>query len=375
LSVSEAIHCRYAGRCGGCPEILVSYSEQILRKKDFLQTLLGRSLDIPVHVVDEFKLRDRCDLTLVNKNGKSVLGLYSMDRSEIIDLNECPQMSDALWAAVEKLRQDLPPINLGSIRVRVSPHSKIGLWLDFPNQTIKELLDEKEWFKRILTWAYVEIGQKRKRLLFKDGKHQLLEDHFETWFETYLGSDLKPFSIYGKVGGFTQPGFRANKKLMQVIGSMIDAKPKRVLELCSGSGNFSFYLGSLGHQVLAVEIDDTSIASMKCSLENFPSKSNIRVEKVNLHAKNPKVAELFVDKDLVLADPPRSGLGQSLDVLALVPKLPDTFIYISCYPESFLLDIEKLEKMGYRVKKVEAVDQFPQSKHVEIIGMLELTND
>lgn len=371
MSESGAIHCRYAGRCAGCPEILVPYNEQIQQKKMYLESLLERSISVRVHSVGQGHLRDRCDLSFQRKDGRTTLGLYDLERKNLLDLEECPQMTLSLWAAVEKLRRDLPPIDLGSIRVRVSPSGKIGLWLDFPNVSVKALLEERAWFERLLKWAYVEIGQKRKRLIFVDGKHQLLEDEFETWFETYVGKEFKAFPIYGKVGGFTQPGFKANKKLMEVISSFLPEDSQNILELCSGSGNFSFFMASLGHRVTAVEVDDFSIAAMKESLKKFSRKDLIDIHKVNLHSKNPKVADLFKEQDIVLADPPRSGLGASLDMLASLSVLPKKFIYVSCYPESFLADTIKLENLGFVLRKVEAVDQFPQSKHIEIIAYLE----
>ncbi|MCB0348659.1 MAG: RsmD family RNA methyltransferase, partial [Bdellovibrionales bacterium] len=274
--------------------------------------------------------------------------------------------------AVAKFRMDLPDISLGSVRIRIAPNGKVGLWLDLPNVTVKELLDERQWFERTLKWAYIEIGQKRKKLEFINGKHHLIEEKNKKWFETYLGKNLKAFPIYGKVGEFTQPGFRANKKLIQTVGAMVEGDNLRVLELCSGSGNFSFHLASMNHHVTAVEVDETSIQAMKKSLEDFENKNLIEITKVNLHGKDPKIKMLFEDKDIVLADPPRSGLGKSLDVLSTIKDLPAKFIYVSCFPESFLKDISSLKELGYELKRIEAVDQFPQSKHIELIGLLEL---
>jgi 23S rRNA (uracil1939-C5)-methyltransferase len=371
LSITEAIHCRYAGQCGGCSEILVPYSEQISRKKQYIESLFENRFSIKIHTVKPGYLRDRCDLSLFRQEGRLVLGLYDMQRQKILDLEECPQMSPALWKAVERLRQDLPDIDLGSIRVRVNPSGKIGLWLDFPNETVKRLLDAKDWLQRILKWAYIEIGQKRKKLVFEGDKYKLLEDEYEVWFETYTTKEFKPFPLYGKVGGFTQPGFEANKKLLQVIQSMLPTETLNILELCSGMGNFSFFLASLGHQVHAVEMDESSIEAMKLSLAKSKDKNKIKVQQMNLHSKNPEVKNIFVDKDLVLADPPRSGLGQSLNFLSEQDHLPKYFLYISCFPESFLEDTKKLENLGYRVLRMEGVDQFPQSKHLEVIALLE----
>ncbi len=349
---------------------MTPYSEQIIDKQKFLKSHLG--IDIKIHTVDIGHLRDRCDLSLIERDGEKILGLYDIDKKIILDLEECPQMSESLWRAVSKFRADLPPITLGSVRIRVSPNGQVGIWLDLPNLTVKDLLIEKSWFERTLKWAYVEIGQKRKKLVYENGKHQLLENQFETWFETYIGKTLDPFPIYGCVGGFTQPGFRANKKLIEVIDSLLPDKKLNILELCSGSGNFSINLASLGHNVTAAEVDNSSLEAMQLSLNEFDNKKLIDIHRINIHSKSPKIKDLFVDKDLVLVDPPRSGLGRSLDAMMELKVLPKNFIYISCYPESLAQDLQKLEILGYRLTKAEAVDQFPQSKHIEVICLLEM---
>lgn len=369
MSLPEGLNCKYAGRCGGCPEIHISYEQQLLTKQKYLEGLF--SIPVKMHSIAPFGLRDRADLTFTRKDTKPDLGFYELNGRNVVDISACPQMSPALAKAYQKLREHLPPISLGSIRIRVSPEGKYGVWLDFPNQSVKELLEEKKWLESLLSWAYVEIGQKRKRLIFENGKHKLVENEYTTWFETYLGEDLKPFSLFGKVGGFTQPGFKTNKKMMEVIYTFLPKKPQRVLELCSGSGNFSFFLASLQHSVTAVEVDEGAIEAMTHSLSKFGFKDKIVIERQNLHGKNPSIENLFIDKDLVLADPPRSGLGKSLEILLNIEKVPKTFIYVSCFPDSCKQDLEKLKSKGYTLKRMEAVDQFPQTKHIELIALLE----
>jgi tRNA (uracil-5-)-methyltransferase len=67
----------------------------------------------------------------------------------------------------------------------------------------------------------------------------------------------------------------------------------------------------------------------------------------------------------ILVDPPRSGLSKN--VIKIINKF-DNIIYISCSPESYIRDIKYLK--DYEITNIELFDQFPNSKHLEIVSLL-----
>jgi len=79
----------------------------------------------------------------------------------------------------------------------------------------------------------------------------------------------------------------------------------------------------------------------------------------------------FVRPDAVIVDPPRAGLDP-LALHHLKILLPKTIIYISCNPLTQSSNIEELMQVGYKLKTLQPVDQFPQTYHIENIGLLEL---
>ena len=73
--------------------------------------------------------------------------------------------------------------------------------------------------------------------------------------------------------------------------------------------------------------------------------------------------------DVVIMDPPRAGA--SLDFLkSLVELSPNKVVYISCNPETLERDLSYLTRKGYRVKKIQPVDMFPHTEHVETVVSL-----
>lgn len=373
--------CDYAGICGGCSEIKNPYKEQLERKLEKMKVSFNENevllpLKIGVSSFAEGRVRDRVDLSMRRIEDDVRLGLFDVHRNEIVDIYACPQMSESLEAWFLEFRKDLPPVDLASIRLRVSPNGMRGVWLDLPNISVKELLEEGAWLDRLVQKAdAVEIGQRRKRLIKKDGTWKLGEPKAEQWFETYLadGIDLKAFPLKVQIGGFSQPGFLANKSMIQtVIGFLKDLNIQCALELCAGSGNLSFAISSLGIEVFSTELDKAAIENAKQSLENSGAKLKVKFEKLNAHKNSEQLKIALKGKQLLVVDPPRSGLKDSLTALEELPQdnLPEYILYVSCFLESLVEDNKRLKSLGYDINKLHLLDQFPHSRHAEYILLL-----
>ncbi|HIQ48023.1 MAG TPA: RNA methyltransferase, partial [Aquifex aeolicus] len=75
--------------------------------------------------------------------------------------------------------------------------------------------------------------------------------------------------------------------------------------------------------------------------------------------------------DLVVVDPPRSGLLKE-EVDLLLRNKPEKVVYISCNPSTFARDVRMLVKGGYKLSFIKLIDNFPQTYHIESIALLEL---
>ncbi len=372
--------CQYSGVCSGCEWIQKPYHQQVELKKDHLKNvwleanLPSKALEgLEFLKISPFQSRDRADLIIKRHNEQRTVGLYDRTRKLLIDIERCPQMSAPLQAWYYEFRKTIPDINIGSFRLRVSPRGIRGVWLDLPNLEIKEQL-QKEWFRTLLEFGVVEVGQKRKRLKIKDGELRLGDPELNPWFQTYTHDDLRPVDIYGPVGGFTQPGFDSNKILIsRAISYAKKSGTKDWLELGSGSGNFTFPLSSLGGKVVAVEMDELALTGIETTVSKNGWKSRIEIKNLNFHKRTPQLKTLIESAQALLVDPPRSGLQGTLDCFDESKRLPGTILYVSCFPESFVQDCHRLYTRGYSLRDISIVDQFPQSPHYEIVAHLTLT--
>jgi len=365
--------CSYSARCSGCDWLLVSAGEQRRRKIENLSATAGAVIPAGVEIgftaIAEGGLRDRVDLMLDRRgSGKQRLGLFDRFKTGIVDLEGCPQLSPELEAWLADFRRLSFPIERGSVRLRVGPAGQRGVWLDFANADVKMLLDEDRLLRELLGRAAVEIGQRRKRLVLKEGRLKLVDPVLEPWFETYLGE--KPAPLYCAIGSFTQPGFRANRALVnEAMKPVLASGARRVIEFGSGIGNFTLPLAHTADRVDAYEVDGLALQGLKMAAAQ---QAELGVERLKIHEGNFQGEKSggvgFAEADLVFVDPPRSGLMKFLDPLVHLARRPRDFVYVSCFAESFALDAARLASFGYRLRTIAIVDQFPQSRHYEIVA-------
>ena len=369
--------CPYSETCSGCDWLHLPAKEQTQLKIEHLRESLGANLgaDQTIHVrsIAEGGLRDRVDLVFDRRDGERRLGLFGRHKKGVVDLDRCPQLSSALEAWLRDFRAFDFPIERGSLRLRVAPDGRRGVWLDFANVDVKTLLDEQTLLQQLLDEAIVEIGQRHKRLVIKEDRLKLADPVLYPWFQTHLRKG--PVPLYCTLGSFTQPGLQANEALVQEVMKLAYASGARhALEFGAGIGNFTLPLGEICERVDAFELNALATDGLKRSAaEAHLPEGRIQVHVGDFQRLKSEPPD-FSGADLVIVDPPRSGLLKFLDPIIGMERPPTFFIYVSCYAESFSQDLARLTACGYKLTQITIVDQFPQSRHYEIVAALTYGN-
>ena len=138
------------------------------------------------------------------------------------------------------------------------------------------------------------------------------------------------------------------------------ASGQTALDLYAGVGLFSTLLSRGFPQVIAVESSQTAYASL---VDNSPT----HVKAVNAATADfLKAAGGTLRPDLVVVDPPRSGLGEPV-VRSLAGLGAHRITYVSCDPATVSRDLVGLLAAGYSIEQVHLVDLFPQTYHIESV--------
>ncbi|MDO9528037.1 MAG: methyltransferase domain-containing protein, partial [Syntrophales bacterium] len=137
-----------------------------------------------------------------------------------------------------------------------------------------------------------------------------------------------------------------------------------------GSGLFSFFLAGYVRQVLGIELDRKSVECARLNYKNHGiSNADVFRGDVKTVVKNEIIAKR-INVDLVILDPPRIGCDKEL-LSRIVALNPGKIIYVACNPATQARDISFLADRGFSLRALQPIDMFPQTKHIEVIAVLE----
>lgn len=162
---------------------------------------------------------------------------------------------------------------------------------------------------------------------------------------------------------FFQTNTAGAERLVQLVGEILDPRSEdRLLDGYAGGGLFSATVGGKAKQVWAVESDPTAIEDLR---------TNAPAEVVTAKFER-SLKHLPESLDLAVVDPPRDGLGRA-GVEVLVAGRPRRIAYVSCDPATFARDAAWLVEAGFHLDRVQPVDMFPQTFHIELVGAFSST--
>ncbi|HEX5068868.1 MAG TPA: TRAM domain-containing protein [Vicinamibacterales bacterium] len=160
--------------------------------------------------------------------------------------------------------------------------------------------------------------------------------------------------------------FQGNRFLVgSLVRRVLDAAAgDRVVDLYAGVGLFSVALAARGASVAAVEGERFAVEDLRRNASPWPDRLEVVAAPVEEVVKRPPA---FVP-DVVVADPPRTGLSAAALTGVAAWRAP-RLVYVSCDPPTLARDTAKLIAAGYQLASLEAFDLFPNTAHVEAMGV------
>ena len=168
---------------------------------------------------------------------------------------------------------------------------------------------------------------------------------------------------------FTQVNPGANRRLVETVVALGAFAPgARVLDLYCGAGNLSLPLARRGVTVLGIERSRVAVEAARANAA--------RLRLAGATFRTGDVARALGDLpagsvDAVVLDPPRAGAADAVPALAALR--PPRILYVSCDVATLARDVRGLVAAGYRLERVQPIDVFPQTYHVESVAKLRLT--
>ncbi len=164
---------------------------------------------------------------------------------------------------------------------------------------------------------------------------------------------------------FQVNSLQAGRMLTYLLGRLPLERHASVLELYSGVGLFSAFIAPRVERLVAIESSPSATADF---VENLDEFDNVELYEAPVEQALPA---LDLKPGLVLADPPRSGLGAKTIPHLLALEAP-VLAYISCDPATLARDAARLARGGYRLEEITLIDMFPQTYHIESLSLWRL---
>ena len=161
----------------------------------------------------------------------------------------------------------------------------------------------------------------------------------------------------------------ANRLLIGTVADLVAPTPgTRVLDLYSGAGNFTLPLARRGARVLGVERNGEAVRAGRANAARL-GLATAAFQAADVAAAVRTMTPGTVD--VVVLDPPRAGAADVVTALAALraPRI----VYVSCDPATLARDVRALHSHAYRPGRIQPIDVFPQTYHVETVAELRLT--
>ena len=347
--------CPYFGICGGCNWQHISYERQLAEKAQVLSHVLARNgLAKNMHIHCEpsdhpIGYRCRADMTFVYKNEKLHGGFLRHRSHELLDISQCPLLVPALSESINAFKCAL--VNL-----------------------VPRLPEDWPFKMRVLhdVQSGRLYGQPRLQGSLADGligTYRLENGAFIEDADAKLGFEVDGLKIKYDPFCFTQINLYSNEDLVSAALEALELDTEDlVLELYAGIGNFSLPIAKRAGTVFAIE---SARASSRYSKINAKRNGLPNIE--HKHGDAERACRILAKRGKsftkVLADPPRSGMGQRA-VNALCDLEPQNVVLISCHPDTLAQDLKRFVFRGYWIESIRAFDMFGQTFHVETVTKL-----
>lgn len=339
----DNIKCSYYNQCGGCQLLHQKRDKQLLFKENKIKELfLRKQIDVnvlPIIYGESFNYRNK---VIFRSNGKDI-GLYKENTHEIVPIYKCLLLNKRIQDIYIKLHEFFEVNREYAMTEAMIKTTSIGEVM----LSIKGSID-----KNLLISVFKNINS----LYLNDelilGDLYITEKLFDCSFRIYKDS-------------FFQVNYEMTKELYGlVIDYVKDKKFNNILDLYCGTGTIGMLVSKYVNKVTGIDVVSDSIEAANINKE-INNIDNIDF----ILGKVEDNIDKFNNIDLIIVDPPRSGLDNKT-INNIIKILPKSLVYVSCGPDTLIRDLEVL-KEKYKIIKVNVVDMFPNTYHVESVVILE----
>lgn len=376
--------CPYYEECGGCNVSHISYEKMLEFKRDLVieaitryTKLNPRSFEIrkTVPSLEQFGYRNRSQLTIQKINDEYTVSMLKAKSNHLVPIQECKiqkpiinQINQKVMVYAKELGISvyLPKFNRGVLKylvARANAQNEVLVCLICAekNNKIKELAKKIILIPEV-KGVYESFNTSKKEGVFFGEETNLLEGM------PYIIEQIGTIKYKLYPNTFFQLNTAQAKNVFDLVLKACKlSRKERVLDAYCGVGAIGLYLANMAKEVVGIEYNKDSVvaANENAKLNKIQNAKFYQGDAAMLLPAMITKGETF---DVVVVDPPRTGLGKEL-IDTLLKTEVKKVVYVSCNPATLAKDIEKLSAR-YKVNSITPLDMFPQTALVENVVQL-----
>ncbi len=376
--------CELYSSCGGCQLQQLSYPAQCKMKKaqveDALRHIGGFSnikVEETLGADEPWYYRNKMQFPVGKAKGTVRIGCYEQGTHNIIDTPHCYIQNDGNNVIAAAMREAIKRFNIsvydenrhtGCLRHVMGRIGKNDEAMIVLVTATKRLENDKALVKFLrdripkLVSVHHNIQTYHNNVIL--GRETKL-----LWGKSTIDDNIGSYIYHISPRSFFQVNTAQATVLYEKVREFAGLTGKEtVIDAYCGTGTISLFLAKNAKKVYGIEIVSPAIADAKKNARD----NNIRNAEFivgDATVLMPKLYREGIEPQVIVIDPPRAGATP--EVLDTMAKLnPDRIVYVSCNPATLARDLAILVPKGYKIEKVQPVDMFPQTMHVETVCLI-----
>jgi 23S rRNA (uracil1939-C5)-methyltransferase len=374
--------CIVADKCGGCQWQPVAYDHQLAAKFNLVRQDLERigglaepPIDPVLSTPEPLGYRNKATYPLARSTGGQVqAGYYQKGSHQLINLNQCPIQDARLNPFLAQVKQDIHDRGWGIYNETEHRGKLRHLGLRIGRRTGEVLLtlvardanlagleeQAQTWLSKYpeLVGVCLNLNPDRTNTIFGDETLCVAGQY-------YLREEFAGLHFHIQPDTFFQVNTEQSEALLNVIQQELDLQGNETLvDAYCGIGTLTLPLARQAKEAIAIEVQLEAVEQARLNAQ-LNGITNVSFQ---IGAVERLLPHLTIQPDVVLLDPPRKGCDP-LVIQTLLKLLPARIVYVSCNSATLARDLKGLGDR-YQLTRVQPVDFFPQTAHVECVAFL-----
>lgn len=377
--MEKNINCKVTKYCGGCQLSQLKYEEQLELKHESLKRLLGKfnKVNTVLGMETPFRYRNKVQVTFDKMNGKVVYGNYVPSTHAIVPIKDCAICDEKSMQIISYIKTLAIKYHVsifdeytykGCLRHVMVRSTNTGEYMVVFVTGTPALYKKEEIVKELIK-KFPEIKTVVQNINNKHTSMVLGDRTMVLFGNGYITEELLGLKFRLSTSAFFQVNKVQTAKLYQTAIDFAGLTGKEtVIDAYCGTGTIGLCMANKAKKVIGVELNEKAIKDAVFNMKNNKVKNAEFIADDAGRFMN-KLARDRVNVDTVVMDPPRAGSDTKF-MNALLTLKPRKIVYVSCNPVTLKSNLDYLTKKMYKVSKIQPVDMFPFSEHIETVVLL-----